>query len=401
VLASAFVVGCGSDDGGDEGGGGGGEQSALSGTIQVGFIGDLTGPAAPEQGIPQLNGARAAIKYLESSGEIAEGISYEIVTRDAHSDPNVAASSVRELTQSDDLVAILGGGSTEQEQAMMGTINRAGVLNFTSVQGRPFIDELGAENKYPWVYQVSETPEQVVQPLMDYLTSDGEDTVAELYVDIAYGQTQHGVSEKLAQEAGVELVSQSAQVTATTFTAQLEKLKASGAQSLLLWTFGASAAQVMKELKQIGWSPKVGGPLGIANTTVGGAMDAAIADKAAASPVPATFLGAESEQLEGPTKGFYDDYSAEAKDDEVNGRMMVGAYGFDAMILLNQAIKETSSKDPEKLREYLDSGAEIPGARGTYVFGGDSRVGTVPGEDYGALAIGSPCSGGTRCKGLE
>jgi ABC-type branched-subunit amino acid transport system substrate-binding protein len=406
VMATLAIAGCGSsDDGGSTsstgGGGGGGEQAAVTGTVKIAFIGDLTGPAAPDQGVPQLQGAKAAIAYLKSSGEGAPGVTYKLVTRDSHSDTNVAASSARELTQDDDVVAILGGGSTEQEQAMQGTINRAKVLNFTSVEGEPFIDQLGTDKQYPWVFQVSETPQQVVEPLVDYLTSGGEKKIAQIYSDISYGQTQSKITDDYAKSEGIEVATESVPITATDFTAQLEKLKGSGATSLMIWSFGPAVAQMMTELKQIGWAPKIAGPLGTANTTVTEAMTPDVAETAAAGPVPMTLLGDPSQKLEQPTLGFYEGYSKEAKTDEVNGRTVVGMYGFDTIMLINAAIKGANSTDPEKLRDYLDSGESIRGARGTYVYGPSKRAGVLPTDAYGVIATATPCSGGDKCKGLS
>jgi branched-chain amino acid transport system substrate-binding protein len=404
ILATLVMAGCGSSNDTSStstSSGGGGKKPAVSGTVKIGFIGDLTGPAAPDQGVPQLAGAKAAIAYLKSSGEGVPGVTYSLVTRDAHSDANVAASSARELTQSGGLAAIVGGGSTEQEQAMMGTINRAKVLNFTSVEGEPFINQLGTDKQYPWVFQVSETPQQVVEPLVDYLTANGEKKIAQIFTDISYGQTQSSITEKYAKSKGIGVSTQSAPITATDFTAQLQKLKASGATSLMIWSFGPAVAQMMTELKQIGWAPKVTGPLGTANTTVTGAMASGVAAAAAAGPVPNTLLGSTGEKLAQPALGFYEGYSKEAGSAEVNGRTVVGMYGFDAIMLVNAAIKATNSTDPTALRDYLDSGKPVVGARGSYVYGPSKRAGVVPTADYGVIATATPCSGGNKCKGLS
>jgi branched-chain amino acid transport system substrate-binding protein len=398
AVVALAIAGCGSSGVGSSASGG---KDKPGGTVEIGWVGDLTGTDAPEQGIPQLQGAKAAIEYLKTSGEGAKGVTYSLVSRDSQGDPNIAASSALELTQSRGLVAILGGGSTEEEQAMMGAIDRAKVLNFTSVEGDPFIGQLGVNKQYPWVFQVSQTPAQVVEPLVNYLTKDGEKTIAQLYTDISYGQTQSALTTKYAESKGVKVVTESAPVTATDFTAQLEKLKSSGATSLVVWSFGAPVAEMMTELMQIGWSPKVAGPLGIANTTITGAMAANVAEAAAAGPVPNTMLGNTAEKLAQPTLGFYKDYSAQAGSDEVNGNTMVGIYGFDEIMVINAAIKATNSTDPTTLRNWLDSGKQIQGAQGTYVYGPDTRVGVIPAGDYGVIAAATKCSGGTKCKGLS
>jgi branched-chain amino acid transport system substrate-binding protein len=394
IGASGALVasGCGSS--------GNNSAAKASGTVTVGFIGDLTGPAAPDQGIPQINGVKAAVQYLTSSGQIADGMTYKVVTRDSHGDPNVAAASARELTASGKVVAVIGGGSTEQEQAMQSTFARQKVVNFTSVEGTPFIDQLGIGKKYPWVFQVSETATGVVDPLLSYLSAGGK-TVGELYPDSAYGQTQHAEAVKLAGTKGIKLVSKSAPPTATSYTAQLEALKGAGADGLLIWLFGPAASATMNELQQLGWAPKVAGPLGIDNTAVSGSMAKDVAGQAAAGPIPNTFLSnSGTDQLAEPALQFYENYSKLANDQAVNGRTITGTYGFDAMLLLNAAIKATKSTDPTKVRDYLDSGASIKTARGTYVYGPTKRAGVLGPEQFGVVALATPCSGGSACRKL-
>jgi branched-chain amino acid transport system substrate-binding protein len=368
--------------------------------VQVGFVGDLTGPAAAGQGIPQLQGAQQAIAYLESSGQIAKGVTYKLVTRDSHSDANVAAASARELTSGGKSVAIIAGGSTEEEQAMQTTIARAKVLNFTAVQGAPFIDQLGTGQKYPWVYQTSENGTQAVDPFVKYLAPTGKETIGELYPDYAYGQTQHAQMQKAATAAGVKLISQSAPATATSFTAQLRKLKAAGADGLVIWLFGGAASAVMTELQQLNWTPSVAGPLGIDNASVTQAMGSGVAAKAVAGPFPTTFLSATGKDpLAEPALSMYQGYAKVSKEPQLNGGTVVASYGFDAMMLLNGAIKATNSTDPTKLRTYLDSGASIKGSRGNYVFGPQKRA-AVLGDQLGLVGVATPCSGGVTCKQL-
>lgn len=391
---AALIAGCGgsSDTASKESSGGG-----ASGTVTIGFIGDLTGPAAPDQGIPQLNGIKAAISYLNSSGQKAKNVTYKVVTRDAHSDANVAAASARELASGGKVTAIMGGGDDAQEQAMQSTINRQKVLNFTPVEAAAFLDELGSSKANPWVFQVSESPEQVVEPLVRYLSAGGK-TIGEIYPDYGYGQTQNAETKKIAQSLGAKVLTESAPATATSFTAQLQKLKSAGADNLLIWLFGPAATGAMQNLQQLGWSPSVAGPLGIDNTTVIGAMSKSVASRAATGPFPNTFLSdSGNEKLTEPALQFYENYSKLAGDKAINGRTIVGSYGFDEVLLLNAAIKATNSSDPTKLRDYLASGAAISGARGTYRFGADKRFGVL-GDQFGIVALGTPCSGGSKCK---
>lgn len=379
------------------GGGGGGNDTGDSGgprTVKIGFIGSLTGPAAALQGTPQLNGLKAGIAYLEAQGAIPEGITYEIVERDAATDASLASAAARELARDRDMIAIVAGGGTEQTQAMQGPLAQAKLPTFTANEGKEFLAEIGEGRSYPWVFATSADPSLGVDPAVDAMVEQGVTKLGVLYPDYAYGQTMAALAEEAAKRNNIEVMVKSAAATATSYTAQLQELKAWGAQGLAISIFGAQAATAMSELQQIDWAPIVTGPLGIIDQAVIDSMSPEVAEKAIASPVPQGFLG--SGELEGVVKGFYEHYSKVAGTEVIDGRTFVGTYGFDAMLLINAALTANPQATGEDLKAWLDAGNAVEGARGRYVFGPQKRT-NVLGDQYGIIIVGKPCGGGAKC----
>ena len=387
TTAMALASAC---SGGDSTNDSGGETR----TVKIGFIGSLTGPAASLQGTPQLNGLKAGIAYLQAEGAIPEGITYEIVERDAATDASLASAAARELARDRDIIAIVAGGGTEQTQAMQQPLAQAKIPTFTANEGKEFLAEIGEGKTYPWIFATSADPSLGVDPAIDAMVEQGVTKLGVLYPDYAYGQTMAALAEAAAKRLNIEVMVKSAAANAASYSAQLQELKAWGAQGLAISIFGAQAATAMSELQQIDWAPIVTGPLGIIDQAVIESMSPEGAQKAIASPVPQGFLG--TGPLEGVVKGFYDHYSTIASTNVIDGRTFVGTYGFDAMLLINAALTANPKATGEDLKAWLDEGHEVTASRGTYSFGPQKRT-NVLGDQYGIIVVGVPCGGGTKC----
>src|SRR5690606_3254820 len=157
------------------------------------------GPAAALQGTPQLNGLKAGIAYLEAQGAIPEGITYEIVERDAATDASLASAAARELARDRDMIAIVAGGGTEQTQAMQGPLAQAKLPTFTANEGKEFLAEIGEGKAYPWVFATSADPSLGVDPAIDAMVEQGVTKLGVLYPEYAYGQTMAALAEEAAK----------------------------------------------------------------------------------------------------------------------------------------------------------------------------------------------------------
>ena len=311
--------------------------------------------------------------------------------------PNRAAAAkaaARELARDRDIIAIVAGGGTEQTQAMQQPLAQAKIPTFTANEGKEFLAEIGEGKTYPWIFATSADPSLGVDPAIDAMVEQGVTKLGVLYPDYAYGQTMAALAEAAAKRLNIEVMVKSAAANAASYSAQLQELKAWGAQGLAISIFGAQAATAMSELQQIDWAPIVTGPLGIIDQAVIESMSPEVAQKAIASPVPQGFLG--TGPLEGVVKGFYDHYSTIASTNVIDGRTFVGTYGFDAMLLINAALTANPKATGEDLKAWLDEGHEVTASRGTYSFGPQKRT-NVLGDQYGIIVVGVPCGGGTKC----
>jgi branched-chain amino acid transport system substrate-binding protein len=92
------------------------------GTIKIGFIGPLTGPAA-SYGIPQKNGATLAVEEINVAGGL-NGKKIEIIYEDSQMDPNKAINAVKKLIDVDKVSSIIGETTTAGTLAIADTVNK-------------------------------------------------------------------------------------------------------------------------------------------------------------------------------------------------------------------------------------------------------------------------------------
>ncbi|MCW2756865.1 MAG: ethanolamine utilization protein EutJ, partial [Nocardioidaceae bacterium] len=112
VVAAVGVLGlaigtaaCGSDSG----------SSAADGTIKIGVTLSLTGPIAAI-GAQELAGMKLAVKTINDAGGV-KGKKVELVVTDDKFTPDQAVLNIRKLVQQDDVVAVLGPGSSNSTVA--------------------------------------------------------------------------------------------------------------------------------------------------------------------------------------------------------------------------------------------------------------------------------------------
>ena len=96
------------------------------GTIKIGFIGPLTGPAA-SYGMPQKNGAMLATEEINAAGGL-NGKKIEIIYEDSQMDPNKTISAAKKLIDIDKVFTIIGETTTGGTLAIADTANKSKVV---------------------------------------------------------------------------------------------------------------------------------------------------------------------------------------------------------------------------------------------------------------------------------
>jgi branched-chain amino acid transport system substrate-binding protein len=108
-----------------------------------------------------------------------------------------------------------------------------------------------AERK--WVFKTAQSDKVMIDKIIEYLKKNNISNIAFLYMNNAYGDNGKKAITEAIKDTGITLVAQEAFDAADTdMTPQLSKVKASGAQAIVVWAIPPSASVLTKNYKTWG-----------------------------------------------------------------------------------------------------------------------------------------------------
>lgn len=165
------------------------------GTIRIGAIASLTGPAG-EQGRNWVEGAELAVEELK-----ARGIEVKlIVENDETSAPKVAAA-FQKLTQVDRVRALIGGTWDYLAETAYPLAERAQVPFITPSNPVEVLSDTAQRNR--WVYSNGLSLRAARIAVADFLKKEGVTTLGLMYPALPFGTVQAEMFERVAAELGV------------------------------------------------------------------------------------------------------------------------------------------------------------------------------------------------------
>ncbi|MFI5718688.1 ABC transporter substrate-binding protein [Nocardia sp. NPDC051750] len=358
--------------------------------ITIGFVGSLTGPLAASGKI-SLDGLKAGARYIESHHP---GSTVEIVQRDTKGEPTAAVAATRSLAQ-EGVTALYY--TTEAFAPVQDVLNQVRIPADTAGGIGPILDEVGDSKRYKYAFSTGAgtSGEASVVPLLEYAAGAGN-RVAMLNDSSAFNTSQAELTTSIAADRfpQIELVSESFPATASDVTAQLNKLRDSGAPSAVVWAYGSSLVAVMSSLNRMGWNPQMSGVLGVGDPATAELIPPGMRETLAAGPMAKTFL---AQHPGGSPTGIAAEFvelflEVQGKSDFV-ALDTVGAVSFDWVLLVHQAAQKVKSGNPEKIKDQLVAGEPFEGANGTYTFGPDKRIG-IEADQLAMFLPAQPCSQG-------
>jgi branched-chain amino acid transport system substrate-binding protein len=248
-LAIFIAAGCGSDKK---------DETTSGGTVKIGAVVSLTGTYAG-LGEPEKNTLEMEVKRINDAGGI-NGKKVELFIEDDATDETKAAAATTKLIDQDGVVAVIGATGTGQTMGMRSEIDRAEVPQVSMAGGTVVTNPVDK-----WVFATPWSNKIVVPFTLDYLKNQGITKIAVISDSGGFGADGLAVLKEEAPNAGVTIVaSETFNPGDTDMTAQLTKIKNSGADAIVMWTAGAEAAIIAKEVKDLGIEQPLYGSHGIA-----------------------------------------------------------------------------------------------------------------------------------------
>jgi branched-chain amino acid transport system substrate-binding protein len=218
----------------------------------VGFLAAVTGSSS-FLGAPERDAALMLKKQIEAQGITgADGIhhSVTIVIYDTEGKGDTAIPLAKKLINDDKAVVIVGGTASAESLALVPIVQEAKIPYISMASSSQIVEP--AKDHY-WVFKTAQSNKHTAPWQVRYAKAKGATKLANLYVNNAYGEDGRDAIREAAKAEGVDIIlEEKFEATDTDVTAQLTKVRASGAQALLVTGLPPAASILTKQFRELG-----------------------------------------------------------------------------------------------------------------------------------------------------
>lgn len=332
TMMAGLVAGCG-----------GAPAATESKTIKVGGNFELTGGVATF-GQSAANGIKLAFKEINAGGGVL-GKQLEFIAADNKSEPSESTNATTKLITQDKVVAVLGAiASTNTLAAVqVATDNKVPLLTPTSTNPKVTFDN-GKVRDYVFRSCFIDPFQGTV--MASFASKSLKAKTAAIYTDNSsdYSKGLTEVFEKSFTEMGGKVVAKEAFLQKDQdFKATLTKLKAANVEVIFIPAYYEEVGRIVKQARELGITVPLLGTDGWDSPK--------LVEIASAAPLNNTY--------------FSNHYSPEDKDPKVVKFVeaykkeynqtpdALAALGYDAALMLADAIKRAGAADPAKIKDAL------------------------------------------------
>ncbi|HEY0858662.1 MAG TPA: ABC transporter substrate-binding protein [Albitalea sp.] len=323
--------------------------------IRIGAFLSVTGPAA-FLGDPELKTLELYVDRFNAEGGVL-GRKLQLVAYDDSGDAEKARTFAKRLIEQDKVDIIVGGSTTGTTMAAVPLAEQAGT---------PFISLAGAvvivEPVKKWVFKTPHTDRMACEKIFVDMQSRKLAKAALISGSGGFDKSMRAECLKVAPKYSIEVVADETYgVTDTDMTAQLTKIKGSGAQAVLNAGFGQGPAIVTRNYRQVGLALPLYQSHGVASREyikLSGPAAEGVRLPAAALLVSELLAGEDPQKpvVVNYRKGYEDKYKADVS--------TFGGHAYDGLMLAVQAIKKAGSTDKAKVRDALEATKNYVGTGG-------------------------------------
>lgn len=222
-------------------------------TIKVGVTGPLTGPVAVVGGVAE--GIRARVEQANAEGGVKMGDGktrkIELVIEDDGLDPQRTLANVRKMVEKDKVFALVGTAATPNNLAIGRYITQKKVPNVFMYSG---VISLNAPE---WEVGFVPSFSTEADAFAEYLAMNKPDAkVAFLYLNTETGQTFMKAFDRAIEGSAIRVVERQPVTSQDpTVETQLNTLKASGADTLVIIAAPRQGGEAIRFQSESGWKP--------------------------------------------------------------------------------------------------------------------------------------------------
>jgi branched-chain amino acid transport system substrate-binding protein len=236
IAASVFAIG----------------QASAADNIQIGVTQPLTGPVAAS-GNFVVNGARIAAEEINAAGGVL-GKQIKLIVEDNKSNPTEAAAAAERLIVRDKVPVLMGAWGSSFTLAVLPKLMEYRV---------PMVVETSQSNKIttsgnPYVFRIAPNSDRLAEAFDEYVGRFNMKKAAFLVVNNDWGLGYADALGKLLKRHNIAITTtETMDASAQDMGAQLSKIKASGADTLLVTTEVEQLVLILKQAHALGMSQKI------------------------------------------------------------------------------------------------------------------------------------------------
>jgi len=231
----------------------GGPPAAWSQEYRIGFVAAITGPASSLGG-PERDVAVMLQKELDAAGGLTgpdgKKRPVRIIIHDDQSKADETIKAVKKLVADDKVHVVIASSQSPTSLAVVPIVTEARVPLISMASSHAIVTPV--KDRY-WVFKTPQSNIHVAVHQVNYLRARGIRKIASLYVNDAFGEdSRRGLAEVL-KGTGIEAVYEDKFEHADKdMTPQLTRVRASGAEALIVHAIPPSASIITKNFRDLG-----------------------------------------------------------------------------------------------------------------------------------------------------
>ncbi len=327
-------------------------ESGDSDTIKIGWVGSLTGEQAAF-GTCESQTLKLLVKQQNEAGGIL-GKQIEVICYDTKGDAQEAVNAAKRLVAQDKVCSIIGPNASGQAIAMQAVLNEYKVPDIATVATNEKVTVQEGGVLQPYNFRICFIdPQQgniAASFIHDYLKMNEAAVLMNISDDYSQGLTK--IFEKSFTDKGGKIVAEEAFTGGDTeFTAQLTKIKESGAKIIFMPNSYQEIINIAKQARALGIDATILGGDAFASDVLFDAID--VLD----GSYVINHLSLNDPELEGFRQQYKDEYGQDAAV-EMNAYMV-----YDSFLLWKAAVEKAGSADSQAITDAMTQ-VEVQGLTG-------------------------------------
>lgn len=325
--------------------------------IKLGFNGDLSASPSAQSGRAGVIGIEAAIADINAAGGVL-GRKLTLVVRDDQSQPPKSIQNMSDLIDNEKVVTVFGPTNSGNALAWRHIPNQKKIVSMGMIGSGTDITKPMSPGADNYMFRVSMVDREQVAALVTYAAKLPKKTIGLMGETTGYGQGGLKDLEEIMKLHGMTAVAtEKFGVADTDMTSQLNKMKAAGVDTILLWAQGTPIGQLMRSMEKINYFPLVMTSWAADNITFFDAAGKNLAGK----PI---FMRTMVSPATPAQKKLYERTVAKLA---APSSFPFVVHGYDAVLLVAEAIKQAGSTDGAKVKDALENlKAPVVGVMKTY-----------------------------------